>query len=172
MSHQSVLSLMMVHDIKPKPNKVGFFGKLDDSISEKLFKIGNLVIKKKGDYLSVQGQPHTNMTLIINGQVSVKISANGESLKVAKHGPGDVVGEMGIIDTKKASATVRVISQDAEIWQITGSEFNNFLNNDQVAGFYIMKELAKGLCKRLRTYNERMLHSMFDDRSQYLDQDY
>ena len=77
MSHQSVLSLMMVHDIKTKPNKVGFFGKLDDSLSEKLFKIGNLVIKKKGDYLSVQGQPHTNMTLIINGQVSVKISANG-----------------------------------------------------------------------------------------------
>ena len=112
------------------------------------------------------------MTLIINGQVSVKISANSESLKVAKHGPGDVVGEMGIIDPKKASATVRVISQDAEIWQMTGSEFNNFLNNDQVAGFYIMKELAKGLCKRLRTYNERMLHSMFDNRSQYLDQDY
>ena len=47
MSHQSVLSLMMVHDIKPKPNKVGFFGKLDDSLSEKLFKIGNLVIKKR-----------------------------------------------------------------------------------------------------------------------------
>ena len=159
-------------NIKSKPNKVGFFCKLDDSLSENLFKVGNLVIKKKGDYLSVQGQPHSNMSLIISGEVSVKISANGENIKVAKLGTGDVVGEMSIIDPKKASATARVISQDAELWQITGSEFNNFVNNDQVAGFNIMKELAKGLCKRLRTYNERMLHSMYDDRNRYLEQDY
>ncbi len=162
----------MVENIKSKPNKVGFFGKLDDSFSENLFKVGNLVIKKKGDYLSVQGQPHSNMSLIISGEVSVKISANGENIKIAKLGTGDVVGEMSIIDPKKASATARVISQDAELWQITGSEFNNFVNNDQVAGFNIIKELAKGLCKRLRTYNERMLHSMYDERDHYLEQDY
>ena len=132
----------------------------------------NLVIKKKGDYLTVQGQPHSNMSLIISGEVSVKISANGENIKIAKLGTGDVVGEMSIIDPKKASATARVISQDAELWQITGSGFNNFVNNDQVAGFNIIKELAKGLCKRLRTYNERMLHSMYDERNHYLEQDY
>ena len=159
-------------NIKSKTNKVGFFGKLHDSLSENLFKVGNLVIKKKGDYLSVQGQPHSNMSLIISGEVSVKISANGENIKIAKLGTGDVVGEMSIIDPKKASATARVISQDAELWQITGSEFNNFVNNDQVAGFNIIKELAKGLCKRLRTYNERMLHSMYDERDHYLEQDY
>ena len=162
----------MVENIKSKPNKFGFFGKLDDSFSENLFKVGNLVIKKKGDYLSVQGQPHSNMSLIISGEVSVKISANGKNIKIAKLGTGDVVGEMSIIDPKKASATARVISQDAELWQITGSEFNNFVNNDQVAGFNIIKELAKGLCKRLRTYNERMLHSMYDERNHYLEQDY
>ena len=92
---------MKVKDIKPKPIKVGFFRNLDDSLSENLFRFGNLVIKRKGDYLSVQGQPHSNMSLIIQGQVSVKISANGESLKIAKLGPGDVVGEMSIIDPKK-----------------------------------------------------------------------
>ena len=162
----------MVKNIKSKLNKVGFFGKLDDSLSENLFKVGNLVIKKKGDYLSVQGQPHSNMSLIISGEVSVKISANGENIKIAKLGTGDVVGEMSIIDPKKASATARVVSQDAELWQITGSEFNNFVNNDQVAGFNIIKELAKGLCKRLRTYNERMLHCMYDERNHYLEQDY
>ena len=162
----------MVKDIKPKPIKVGFFRNLDDSLSENLFRSGNLVIKRKGDYLSVQGQPHSNMSLIISGEVSVKISANGKNIKIAKLGTGDVVGEMSIIDPKKASATARVISQDAELWQITGSEFNNFVNNDQVAGFNIIKELAKGLCKRLRTYNERMLHSMYDERNHYLEQDY
>ena len=159
-------------NIKSKPNKVGFFCKLDDSLSENLFKVGNLVIKKKGDYLSVQGQPHSNMSLIISGEVSVKISANGENIKVAKLESGDVVGEMSIIDPKKASATARIVSEEAQLWEISADDFNEFLLADLNEGFEILKELAKMLCKRLRTYNERMLHSMYDERNHYLEQDY
>ena len=162
----------MVENIKSKPNKFGFFGKLDDSFSENLFKVGNLVIKKKGDYLSVQGQPHSNMSLIISGEVSVKISANGENIKIAKLGTGDVVGEMSIIDPKKASATARIVSEEAQLWEISADDFNEFLLADLNEGFEILKELAKMLCKRLRTYNERMLHSMYDERNHYLEQDY
>ena len=137
-----------------------------------LFKWEVSQTKKKGEYLAVQGQPHSRMSLIISGHVSVKISANGESLKVAKLKSGDVVGEMSIIDPKKASATARIISSDAELWQINGEDFNNFLLADREGGFEIMRELAKMLCKRLRTYNERMLHSMYDERDHYLEQDY
>ena len=162
----------MVENIKSKPNKFGFFGKLDDSFSENLFKVGNLVIKKKGDYLSVQGQPHSNMSLIISGEVSVKISANGENIKIAKLGTGDVVGEMSIIDPKKASATARIVSEEAQLWEISADDFNEFLLADLNEGFEILKELAKMLCKRLRTYNERMLYSMYDERNHYLEQDY
>ena len=134
--------------------------------------MGSFTSKKRGEYLAVQGQPHSRMSLIISGHVSVKISANGESLKVAKLKSGDVVGEMSIIAPKKASATARIISSDAELWQINGEDFNNFLLADREGGFEIMRELAKMLCKRLRTYNERMLHSMYDERDHYLEQDY
>ena len=112
------------------------------------------------------------MSLIISGEVSVKISANGENIKVAKLESGDVVGEMSIIDPKKASATARIVSEEAQLWEITADDFNEFLLADLDKGFEIMRELAKMLCKRLRTYNERMLHSMYDERNHYLEQDY
>ena len=58
--------------------------------------------------------------LIISGEVSVKISANGENIKVAKLESGDVVGEMSIIDPKKASATARIVSEEANYGKLQG----------------------------------------------------
>ena len=159
-------------NFNPLSKKVGFLGNLESDVRERLINVGIFETKKSGDYLSVQGQAHNKMSLIISGEVSVKIRANGESLTVMNLGPSDVVGEMSIIDPKKASATARVISNSAQLWQISANDFTDFLLSDQHAGFKIMKELAKILCKRIRLYNEKMLHHIYDVKSYYLEQDY
>ena len=100
----------MVNSIKHKVIKCGFLAELNEDLCDKLVQVGSFTSKKKGECLAVQGQPHSRMSLIISGQVSVKITANGESLKVAKLKSGDVVGEMSIIDPKKASATARIMA--------------------------------------------------------------
>ena len=159
-------------NFNPLSKKVGFLGNLESDVRERLINVGIFETKKSGDYLSVQGQAHNKMSLIISGEVSVKIRANGESLTVMNLGPSDVVGEMSIIDPKKASATARVISNSAQLWQISANDFTDFLLSDQHASFEIMKELAKILCKRIRLYNEKMLHHIYDVKSYYLEQDY
>lgn len=162
----------VMDNFNPLSKKVGFLGNLESDVRERLINVGIFETKKSGDYLSVQGQAHNKMSLIISGEVSVKIRANGESLTVMNLGPSDVVGEMSIIDPKKASATARVISNSAQLWQISANDFTDFLLSDQHAGFKIMKELAKILCKRIRLYNEKMLHHIYDVKSYYLEQDY
>ncbi len=162
----------VMDNFNPLSKKVGFLGNLESDVRERLVNVGIFETKKSGDYLSVQGQAHNKMSLIISGEVSVKIRANGESLTVMNLGPSDVVGEMSIIDPKKASATARVISNSAQLWQISANDFTDFLLSDQHAGFKIMKELAKILCKRIRLYNEKMLHHIYDVKSHYLEQDY
>tara|TARA_B100001057_G_scaffold499716_1_gene611430 strand:- start:681 stop:1175 length:495 start_codon:yes stop_codon:yes gene_type:complete len=162
----------VMDNFNPLSKKVGFLGNLESDVRERLIDVGIFETKKSGDYLSVQGQAHNKMSLIISGEVSVKIRANGESLTVMNLGPSDVVGEMSIIDPKKASATARVISNSAQLWQISANEFTDFLLSDQHAGFKVMKELAKILCKRIRLYNEKMLHHIYDVKSHYLEQDY
>ena len=97
----------MIDYLKPKVKEIGFFSGLDEDLCEKLVEVGNLVTKKKGEYLVIQGRRHSGMSLIISGEVSVKISANGENIKVAKLESGDVVGEMSIIVQKK-----RVLQQE------------------------------------------------------------
>ena len=162
----------VMDNFNPLSKKVGFLGNLESDVCERLVNVGIIETKKSGDYLSVQGQAHNKMSLIISGEVSVKIRANGESLTVMNLGPSDVVGEMSIIDPKKASATARVISNSAQLWQISDNDFTDFLLSDKHASFEIMKELAKILCKRIRLYNEKMLHHIYDVKSYYLEQDY
>ena len=163
--------MILIDDFNSLSKEVGFLANLESEVRERLVNIGNFETKERGDYLSVQGHPHSKMSLIISGQVSVKIRANGESLTVMKLGPSDVVGEMSIIDPKKASATARVVSNNAQLWQISADEFTKFLLSDQYAGFKIMKELARILCKRIRLYNEQMLRHIYDVKSLYLEQD-
>ena len=112
------------------------------------------------------------ITFYFDNVIKPSVEDNGENIKVAKLESGDVVGEMSIIDPKKASATARIVSEEAQLWEISADDFNEFLLADLNEGFEILKELAKMLCKRLRTYNERMLHSMYDERNHYLEQDY
>jgi CRP-like cAMP-binding protein len=163
--------MILIDDFNSLSKEVGFLANLESAVRERLVNIGNFETKERGDYLSVQGHPHSKMSLIISGQVSVKIRANGESLTVMNLGPSDVVGEMSIIDPKKASATARVVSNNAQLWQISADEFTKFLLSDQHAGFKIMKELAKILCNRIRLYNEQMLRHIYDVKSLYLEQD-
>ena len=43
----------MIDYLKPKVKEIGFFSGLDEDLCEKLVKVGNLVTKKKGEYLVI-----------------------------------------------------------------------------------------------------------------------
>src|SRR5262245_28506765 len=53
-----------------------------------------------------EGAPGGVMYVVLDGEVELRVG--GEVLEVA--GPGDIVGEMALIDTKPRSATARAIS--------------------------------------------------------------
>ena len=42
----------MIDYLKPKVKEIGFFSGLDEDLCEKLVEVGNLVTKKKGEYIS------------------------------------------------------------------------------------------------------------------------
>ena len=93
--------MIVMDDFNSLSKEIGFLANLESDVRERLVNVGNFETKKSGDYLSVQGQAHSKMSLIISGEVSVKIRANGESLTVMNLGPSDVVGEMSVIDPQR-----------------------------------------------------------------------
>jgi diguanylate cyclase len=60
-------------------------------------------------YLFRQGDPPTSAFLIEEGHVEVVLECNGADQVLAVRGPGDIIGEMAIVDRMPRSASVRAL---------------------------------------------------------------
>jgi cAMP-dependent protein kinase regulator len=76
-----------------------------------------------GDELVAEGSETEGLFVIASGTVRVsKNDADGEPLVLAELGPGDVVGEIGIVLRRPATATVRALSATVAM-ELTRAEF-------------------------------------------------
>ena len=88
----------------------------------------------KGDVIVRQGNPGVGLFIISKGAVKVvKTNEAGSQFEVGRHGPGDVIGEMSVIDGAPRSADV-IAEEDTTCFALTSWDFNSFMKtHPQVA---------------------------------------
>ena len=91
-----------------------------------------------------EGSPGDAMYVVLDGEVELRV--RGEVLEVA--GPGDIVGEMALIDTKPRSATARAIS-DCRLASVDERRFLYLVHDTPLFALHVMRVLAD----RLRRMN-------------------
>ncbi len=104
-----------------------------------------------GTQLIVQGDVSDRMYLILEGHVSVERAHPDmlEPLVLAELGPGDVVGEMGLLDTGPRSATVVAID-DTQALELSAAALSETVaQHPEVSG-----ALLRILTQRLRSTND------------------
>ena len=74
----------------------------------------------------------------------------------AKRYEGESVGEMNVIDPRKASADVKA-ARASRVWGISKEALDAFMLANPVAGMQLMRALATMLCRRIRKGSDRML---------------
>ncbi len=167
------MSILATESLKtPDLPATGVLADVTAEARERLAASGRFVEKRLGDYLTVQGQAHRELALILSGRVAVSAHAHGDRVDLAVLGAGDVVGEMGIIDPRPASATARVAAGPARVWLIDGDSFDRFVAADPASGFALMRALARVLCRRVRSDSEHMLRKASELKAHFLDMDY
>jgi CRP/FNR family cyclic AMP-dependent transcriptional regulator len=171
MTEANIMNQLEPHPIKLLP-AIGFLAELDADVRANFAAAGRFVVRHVGDYLSVQQQKHSAMSLILSGRVGITAHAHGDKVDLAVLGAGDVVGEMSVIDPATASATARVVAGPARLWIIDRNAFETFVRDHPEAGVSIIRGLAKGLSRRVRTNSENMLRRAGELRSHFLDMDY
>ena len=87
--------------------------------------------------------PH-QMVILISGKATVEAGGN----QLAELGPGDVIGELAMVDSERASATV-TISDDAEAWLVARSGFKPVWEQNPE----ISTALLQAVVQRLRATN-------------------
>jgi CRP-like cAMP-binding protein len=103
----------------------------------------------RGGTIMRRGDPASGMVVILQGRVRVSVtSADGAETSLGMLGPGDVVGEMALLDGGERSADVSA-TEDCVLLTIQRGDFLPLLESS--AGLCL--RLMQVLCARLRETN-------------------
>lgn len=104
-----------------------------------------------GEWILHQGDHAEYAYLIESGQVQVVRGNADDAVVLAELGPGEMVGEMGIISEKPRSASVRALTPTSMV-RISREELLTTLQDDRTSAIALLKTLFE----RLRQADVRM----------------
>lgn len=135
-----------------------FFSRLDlklpDNVSifagSEIFKIypRNAVICRQGDIRDKK------VYLVVSGSVKIEVETEHERKRIALIGPGEIFGEMALIDRKARSADVLANHRHVILQELTNLDENVISKTPEI--FF---EFASMLSRRIRALNEKFKNS-------------
>lgn len=129
------------------------FGGLGRDSLDRLAAIVRPVAFTKGKTLFNRGDPVNGCYAILDGALKVSIVEDGGSeTLIAVLGPGDVAGEMGMVDRQPRSATVSALKAST-LGHLPLKDFELLANRDTE----IYRHLLRVLSGRLRTANQTLV---------------
>lgn len=146
------------------------FRGVDDGTLERLLAEIPPELVQPGDVLMHEGEVAPHMFAVLNGELEVLTHGGGPStdVRVALLGPGDWVGEMGIIDVQPRSATVRALAPSV-LLRLTATDIKQLIQDHDVAQYArIMMNIARGLGRRLRVADRLIAQSSAAMAKQYV----
>ncbi|HRW25254.1 MAG TPA: cyclic nucleotide-binding domain-containing protein [Spirochaetia bacterium] len=141
MSHESALS------------KVSLFANLEPKYIKGIAQISTERDFAPGDHLMKQGEDGIGLFIILSGKVKIeKVNANGQSVEIASNGPGDVMGELAVLDGAKRTATVTAV-EPTKCLVLASWEFNSFMKSHPEVGTAILPIVVR----RFRETNDALI---------------
>ncbi len=108
----------------------------------------------RGDVLIQQGQPGLELYIVTEGFVEVVRQSDGEDQRVVVQlGPGQIVGEMALVDQGPRSATVRALNTPTVVQVIPKEAFDALCEQNTAIGYKVMRNMAADLSFRIRHRN-------------------
>ena len=134
---------------------IEMFAGLSDQQLAKLAAIFEEKVYRSDDVLFSQGDEGDRIYVVCDGFVEIIVETDqapgGRTL--VNLGPGQVVGEMALVDQGTRSATVRVATDATIINSTSRQKFENLCETDTAIGYRIMRNIAADLSFKLRHRN-------------------
>jgi CRP/FNR family cyclic AMP-dependent transcriptional regulator len=120
--------------------QVPLFSHLGRRELDKVSEVVTEIEVKQGAVLGREGHHSSEAFIIVSGTASITIGGR----EVAQVGPGELVGELGLLDGGPRAATITA-SSDMDLYVIEPGAFEPLLDESSIA-----KALVRSLAKRLR----------------------
>src|SRR4051794_7124431 len=116
-----------------------------------------------GEILWRQGDEAQAMLLLVEGRVSVSLTLPGDrTVEVTTLGPGEVLGEVPLLDGGQHSATVRVV-EPTSLLSLTRADFAALVSGRHASAFVLKRRIASVACSRLRQQLTGLAQSLGGD---------
>ncbi len=112
---------------------------------------------KAGEVLIEEGAPGDAAFIVLDGELEVSKKSDVQNIVIAIREPGEVVGEMALLDESPRMATVRAV-HDSHLLRIRGDTFQQLLSQKPSAALAILNTVSKRLRQNeaLLRQNEKM----------------
>lgn len=150
----------VVPDASPTPDglsaaalrRMPIFAATRPTVLESVARAALLRRVPRGTRLIREGEPTDFVYLILSGSLNVMVSdVEGREAILSILGPGEMVGEMGVLDDQARSATV-VATSASTLVTLTKSDFRRYLRENFDISLYVMRKLVQ----RLRAADRRI----------------
>ncbi|HEX2253402.1 MAG TPA: cyclic nucleotide-binding domain-containing protein [Thermoanaerobaculia bacterium] len=122
---------------------------------ERLAAAGSVREAPDGEVLRREGEPGGSLLLILDGSVEVvKSNDDGRSHVLARLEPGTLLGEMGLLGSAPASATVRCRGP-VRLFELPRDRFEALVSAGDAASLHLALAMARQLAERLARMNQQ-----------------
>lgn len=121
------------------------FSELSDADLEQI--ATRLLVRQyaKGQIVFAQGDPGASLYLIESGRVSVTLSTpDGREVLIASLGPGDLLGELALLDGEPRSADA-VVQEEAQLYALQRDDFAAFVESRPAVALKLLSALSRKL---------------------------
>ncbi len=127
-----------------------FFRELKPVDTKALFSAGAVKAIPAGGLLFTENSPADGLFFVLSGIFEVRILQNvNEDVVLARIQSGEVIGEIGLLNNKPRTATIRA-ETDGFVWHLPAETFEGLLSRGDHLAAGLLKGMSEDLCKRFR----------------------
>lgn len=121
------------------------FETLDDECLKPLMRVAMLRAIPRHTVVLNAGDSTDNIYFVLSGSLKVQVSdEDGREVILSKLGPGELFGEMGVLDENPRSATVLAV-EPSQVVVMGKADFKQCLADNPDVSLFIMRNLTKRL---------------------------
>ena len=125
--------------------RLALFASFDEAALDGLAKAGSTKVFAARKALFHEGDPGGSMAVVLSGQVKVSaFSAGGKECVLSFVGPGEVLGEITLLDGGPRTATCTAL-EDTRVFMLARKDFLPVLQHNPAAALHIIEVLCESL---------------------------
>jgi len=129
-----------------------FHGLVEEEI-HRIVAMGQEQTHRKGDILTVQGSREGKVFVLLEGMVEVRIEAKKGPRPIVALGPGQLIGEITLVDGGPHSATVVVTHTPTRVLAFDREALLALCEAQPHIGYVLMRNIAADLGFKVRHHN-------------------